>query len=620
MPWYLWFCCLLSLSGSLRAECLWHAASEKTSLSACTAAIPVPESLQQTLTETTGRSELISLQVQFASQVVLSLGVPDVQRLRLYQWQQGQWRLIFSQDPGQPFGSRILATPRLAVPLDLSSGEHQFYLNYYIHANGRLQPVLYDVDAWARAQLWQQLFSGILLGVMLTMLMLALLYRSVSDQAAYWAYGLLVLGHVALLPQIEGYYFQLLWPDMPELNRLLPLLLASLVIGSHALFAFVFFRLPQRYPKLTLAHRLIIVMIGLNLLAGSGLAAVSAIHYDELLVLVLIAFAYGVLAVVTAIRTLRDQLAGATLYLLGTVSLMVCTMLLMGLGVLGLNPVPFIDFFHYPKIGFLLETLFFSAALISKMWQFRQQQVEQRLHRLAEAAQLAQAEQERRFAEARAADSSLRLAAASHDISQPLASLRFAIDVLKQQQAQQPLAEHIDRTIQYAQTLLSDIMLECKQTHQRGEAVQLGALFQLLAAEFRPLAAEKGLQLRVVPSQMMLDTSFVVLSRILHNLLANAIRYSHSGTVLLGVRRRPQALEIQVLDQGPGLLPEQRQRLQQAFVQGANAQSGNGVGLGLYIVQTLCTQLGYRLQVHSALRRGSCFSIVIPQTANKEFS
>ncbi len=163
-------------------------------------------------------------------------------------------------------------------------------------------------------------------------------------------------------------------------------------------------------------------------------------------------------------------------------------------------------------------------------------------------------------------------------------------------------------------------MLECKQTHQRGEAVQLGALFQLLAAEFRPLAAEKGLQLRVVPSQLMLDTSFVVLSRILHNLLANAIRYSHSGTVLLGVRRRPQALEIQVLDQGPGLLPEQRQRLQQAFVQGANAQSGNGVGLGLYIVQTLCTQLGYRLQVHSALRRGSCFSIVIPQTANKEFS
>ena len=150
--------------------------------------------------------------------------------------------------------------------------------------------------------------------------------------------------------------------------------------------------------------------------------------------------------------------------------------------VLGLNPFPFIDFFHYPKIGFLLETLFFSAALISKMWQFRQQQTEQRLHRLAEAAQLAQAEQERRYAEARAADSSLRLAAASHDISQPLASLRFAIDVLKQQQAQQPLAEHIDRTIQYAQTLLTDIMQECKQSHRPDEAVQLGALFHLLAA------------------------------------------------------------------------------------------------------------------------------------------
>jgi signal transduction histidine kinase len=620
MPWYLWLCCLFSVSWSLRADCLWHAASEKMPLSACTEAIAVPESLQQSLATAAGRSELISLQVQATGPAVLALGVPDVQRLRLYQWRQGQWQLIFSQDPGQPFDTRLLATPRLAVPLDLNRGEYQFYLNYYIHANGRLQPVLYDTDAWARAQLWQQLFSGMLLGVMLTMLLLALLYRSVSDQAAYWAYGLLVLGHVAMLPQIEGYYFQLLWPDVPQLNQLLPLLLSSLVIGSHALFAFVFFRLPQRYPKLTLAHRLVLALLLLNLLAGGLLPGVGEHYYDDLLVLVLIAFAYGMLAVLTAIRTHRDQLAGATLYLLGTFSLMVCTMLLMGLGVLGLNPFPFIDFFHYPKIGFLLETLFFSAALISKMWQFRQQQTEQRLHRLAEAAQLAQAEQERRYAEARAADSALRLAAASHDISQPLASLRFAIDVLKQQQAQQPLAEHIDRTIQYAQTLLSDIMQECKQSHQPGETVQLGALFHLLAAEYRPLAAQKGLQLRVVPSQLTLDTSFVVLSRILHNLLANAIRYSHSGTVLIGVRRRPQALEIQVLDCGPGLLPEQVQRLQQAFVQGGNAQAGNGVGLGLYIVQTLCAQLGYRLQVYSVLRRGSCFSILIPQPTNKEFS
>ncbi|MDZ7868331.1 MAG: 7TM diverse intracellular signaling domain-containing protein [Rheinheimera sp.] len=589
-------------------------------LSACTEAIAVPESLQQSLAAAAGRSEFISLQVQTAGPAVLALGVPDVQRLRLYQWRQGQWQLIFSQDPGQPFGSRLLATPRLAVPLELSRGEHQFYLNYYIHANGRLQPVLYQPDAWARSQLWQQLLSGVLLGVMLAMLLLALLYRSVSDQAAYWAYCLLVLGHVAILPQIEGYYFQLLWPDVPQLNQLLPLLLSSLVIGSHALFAFVFFRLPQRYPTLTLAHRLVLVLLLLNLLAGSLLPGDGKRFYDELLVLVLIAFVYSILAVLTAIRTHRDQLAGATLYLLGTVSLMVCTMLLMGLGVLGLNPFPFIDFFHYPKIGFLLETSFFSAALISKMWQFRQQQTEQRLHRLAEAAQLAQAEQERRYAQARAADSALRLATASHDISQPLASLRFAIDVLKQQQAQQPLAEHIDRTIQYAQTLLSDIMQECKQSHQPGEAVQLGALFNLLAAEYRPIAAQKGLQLRVVSSQLTLDTSFVVLSRILHNLLANAIRYSHSGTVLIGVRRRPQALEIQVLDRGPGLLPEQLQRLQQAFVQGDNARSGSGVGLGLYIVQTLCAQLGYRLQVHSVLRRGSCFSILIPQAANKEFS
>lgn len=609
-------CCCFGL----QAQCLWPAAAEQLPLSACLSAAPPPAELALAPTNT-GRSERLTLQVQQPGALVLSFGVPDVQRLQLYHWQQGRWQLVLSQDAGQSFPQRPLATPRLALPLQLAVGEHQFYLNYYLHANGRIQPVLYQPDAWARAQLWQHLFSGLLLGVMLTMLLLILLTRSVSEQSGYWAYGLLVLGHVVMLPQIEGYYFQLLWPQSPALNLWLPPALASLVVASHALFAYTFFRLPQRYPRLTLAHRLVLAVIGLNLLLAYTLPALTGWRYDFMLPLVLTAIGYGALAAVTAWRAYVDQLAGALLYLLGTLSLVLFSMILMSLSVLGLNPLPGVDFFNYPKIGFLLETAFFSAALISRMRQLRQQQAEQRLHRLADAAVLAKAEQDKRAAEARAADSSLRLAAASHDISQPLASLRFAIEVLKMQQHQQseqasapqrPLAEHIDRTIQYAQTLLNDILQDCKAQHQPQEQVVLAELFGQLAAEFSPLAAQKGLQLRVVGSRLTLDTSYLVLSRVLHNLLANAIRYTHSGKVLLGVRRRAGAVEIQLLDSGPGLLAEQLQELQQAFVQGAAAREGRGVGLGLYIVQTLCQQLGYQLSVRSVLRRGSCFTVRIP--------
>jgi signal transduction histidine kinase len=106
-----------------------------------------------------------------------------------------------------------------------------------------------------------------------------------------------------------------------------------------------------------------------------------------------------------------------------------------------------------------------------------------------------------------------------------------------------------------------------------------------------------------------------VLRRIVQNLLGNAIRYTPSGRVLLGVRRRNDALEIQVWDTGPGILPEQLSRLQQAFEQGEQRDQ-QGVGLGLYIVTSLCQQLGYQLKVRTTLRRGSCFSIVIPRVAS----
>ncbi len=601
---------LLLVLTPAHASCVWPAGQTELTLVDCTSAVQPPTGLPDQPAR--GRSELIRLQLDQAQSQVLSLGVPDVQRVALYHWQQGQWQLLFSQDPQQPFSSRLIASPRLAVPLQLSAGEHQFYLNYYIHANGRLQPVLFAPDAFARAQLWQQLQSGVLMGVMLTMLILVLVYRSFSEQEGYWAYGALVLGHVAMLPQIEGYYFQLLWPELPQLNPLLPPLLGVLVLAGHALFAMVFFRLPQRYPRINRCHRVVLLLLGLHLVLLLWRYSWPGAVYDPMPLLVGISIGYAGLAWLTAWRAYQDKLAGAGLYSLGTLGLAVCSMLLLGFSVLGFNPFPTVDFFLYPKIGFMLETVFFTAAVISRMLQFRQQQAEQRVRRLAEAAELAQAEQERRLAQALAADSALRLATASHDISQPLASLRFAIEVLKAQQAQQPLAEHIDRTIQYAQTLLQDVMQDCKNQHQAPEQVSLGALFATLLATFSPQAQQKGLQLRVVDTAICLDTSYLVLQRILQNLLANAIRYSHQGNILLGVRRRRQGLEIQLWDQGPGLLPEQLHNLQQAFVQGANASAGTGIGLGLYIVNSLCQQLGYQLRVHAVLRRGSCFSIWIP--------
>jgi len=99
-----------------------------------------------------------------------------------------------------------------------------------------------------------------------------------------------------------------------------------------------------------------------------------------------------------------------------------------------------------------------------------------------------------------------------------------------------------------------------------------------------------------------------------HDLVSNAVRYIRHGRSLVGVRRRAGGVELQVLDTGPGLLPEQLARLQQPFRQGSS-DAAEGHGLGLFVVRTLCQQNGLQLSVSSRIGRGSVFRVWIPVEA-----
>ena len=554
-----------------------------------------------------GQQQQFRFSIDQAGDYYLWLGVPDVEALALYQWRDQQWHLVFQQDWHSEFASRPHPAARLSVPLRLSAGEHQFYLNYYIHANGKLQPRIYSDSGLFAAETRQHLLNGVLAGMMLMLFCIVLLYQRIAGDISYLAYLGVCVGQLLMLPQIEGYYFQFIWPNAAAFNQWIPVPLSMLLVASHCAFAMTFFQLKQRYYRLWQLHWLIQALMLLNLLLPGEARFIG---------MSLLAICYGALALTTAIIAWRARLAGASFYLLGTTSLMILSLLMMSLGVLGLNPTPSIDFFNYPKLGFVLESGFFSIALLSKVRRFRREQAENRVRRLAEAEELLQAERQQRAALEQVRDHSLRLAAASHDISQPLASLRFAIDALRSQQNQQPLAEHIDRTLQYAQTLLRDVMVECRDQPVLTEKVRLGDLLFQVASEYRTACKIKGLKLKVIDSSVQLELSYLLLCRIVHNLLSNAIRYTDRGTIVLGVRHRANGYEIQVIDTGIGLLPEQLQKLTAAFTQINNHPEG--FGLGLYIVKSLCDQQHFQLNVRSTLQRGSCFSVFIPTTLDSK--
>ncbi|WP_437884040.1 PAS domain-containing hybrid sensor histidine kinase/response regulator [Pseudomonas sp. LRF_L74] len=213
------------------------------------------------------------------------------------------------------------------------------------------------------------------------------------------------------------------------------------------------------------------------------------------------------------------------------------------------------------------------------------------------------------------------LAAASHDLLQPLNAARLLISTLRERSletASMNLVERAHQALEGAEDLLSDL-LDISRLDQAAirpdlDHYRLDELLGPLASEFEPVAAQGGLRLRARIPRYVLHTDARLLSRILRNFLSNACRYTERGGVLLGARRQGELLRIEVWDSGRGIAEDQLQAIFREFHQLDAGRSVNrkGVGLGLAIVERIAGILGYRIDVRSRPGRGSCFSVLVP--------
>jgi len=227
------------------------------------------------------------------------------------------------------------------------------------------------------------------------------------------------------------------------------------------------------------------------------------------------------------------------------------------------------------------------------------------------------------------------LAAASHDLRQPMATIGLLTGLLREQ----PLAGGVRRLVERLEDasramdsllrrLLDLSRLESGTVQARRQPVALQALFDTVASHCDELAAHKGLRLTMHPTDAVVDSDPVLLEQVLGNLVGNAVRCTTHGGVLVGVRRAgPDRVRLQVWDSGPGIPQDARAAVFEEFVQldatgrvgGAQAEPARhghsrGVGLGLSIVKRSLALLDAPLQLRSEPGRGSCFSIVLPRT------
>jgi PAS domain S-box-containing protein len=213
------------------------------------------------------------------------------------------------------------------------------------------------------------------------------------------------------------------------------------------------------------------------------------------------------------------------------------------------------------------------------------------------------------------------LAAASHDLRQPLQALHLYMGLLGERlgSREEELQKSIQRCLRGLTRLLDDLLdiskLDAGLIQAVPEPVELDELIDWVANDFRLQAAEKGLQLNVVRCPRATGLSDpTLLGRILSNIVANAVRYTDEGRILIGCRRRGDRYRIEVWDTGIGIPSDKIAEIFREFHQLDNEgrNSERGTGLGLAIVERLARLLQHKLFVRSWPARGSMFAIEIP--------
>ncbi len=216
------------------------------------------------------------------------------------------------------------------------------------------------------------------------------------------------------------------------------------------------------------------------------------------------------------------------------------------------------------------------------------------------------------------------LAAASHDVLQPLNAallLMSSLSTVQENDEGRKLCRQVERSLETMDTLLRNLLymsrLDAGDVKPHFQTVSLDGLFDSIASDFEPIAKVRKLELRVRRSGLHVWSDPTMLRRTIQNVVANALRYTHSGGALLAAGKRGEQVHIRIVDTGVGI---DHNRFKDIFVEFQRCTQGHddldgsaaGMGLGLAIVERMVHTLNHSLTLNSRVGSGSCFSLILP--------
>lgn len=508
--------------------------------------------------------------------------------------------LVERQDLTTPFSQRKLNYPDVIVPLDLPPDQvSTVYVRYQSGGASQTSFALRTAESFATHATTRTAKNFIYYGMMLFLMIASVVAFFATRLGVFAAYGAFALAGLMFLMHADGNAFRYLWPNSPQFNSFASVLTGWGVIVSGSNFA-------RHFLQTRKHHRVFDVLLLTAMFVAFALVLSTAFIDTQVVkkTLVLAAFASIVLFTLSGLNAARTRFREVRFYVLAWSGAVISSAIMTARHWLGIDISEEFQF-DSMRIVTVFDAAFMGLAILDRFNQLkraRQQALETSLSSAQQSLELSRRlrELEERVSVAQdlAETRGRQLSDTAHDLRQPLHALRLNVQALLDNPTGGSLkASDVEETFGYLETLVANELNQQNVVAADvvAEAVppascDLEKVLRRTAEMFQADASDKGLALHVVMAQRRVAMPSLDLMRIVGNLVANAIKYTPHGKVLIGARRRGSAVRLEIHDTGTGMSEAE---FQQALQRGARLEDGahlaDGHGLGLAIVTKLAS-------------------------------
>ena len=538
----------------------------------------------------------------------------------------GSTETLARLDGNSDFASRPIGSATLAVAFDLRRGASAtVYVRYWSGGSSEIAWSIETEESLAALAAKTTAKNFVYYGMMLILIIIASFAFLMTRRPVFLAYAGYAGSALLFVMHADGNGFRFLWPGSPHFNTYASVALGSGIIVFGAVFAMLFLKTRRYHPVI---DKLLagVILITIGMLIASAFLDNQPIKK----ILVLVAFIAIVLFAVSGLAAARHRFKQVRFYVLAWTGAVASSAIMAGRHWLG------IEISQEVQLDSMRIVMVSDAALMGlAIWDYFKQLHQARqsalqanlaktIHNLELTRRLEDLEEQYAIACELADQKGRQFADAIHDLNQPLHALRLDLKRLARGRGADPRSRaRIEETLGYLEKLVAgqlegamaqgpppDRFREVDGTEQLGVGDTLRAIHEMFVSDAR----EKGLDFRYVDTTLQARIKTLVLMRIVTNLVANAIKYTDQGRILLGCRRKGDKLRIEVHDTGPGMTQEDFVRASARSVRlDCNNPTADGHGLGLSIARSLAEEHGFALKIAPGRTGGTGLRLTVPR-------